>query len=64
MDTRMRQVVLIVKGIVNQILFNWHPRLKLNVVVNEGVAMIETIFKSMIYDQPLANCKKHNSRYR
>ena len=44
MDTRMSQVVLIVKGIVNQILFNWHPRLKLNVVVNEGVAIIEPIF--------------------
>lgn len=42
----MSQVVLIVKGIaiVNQILFNWHPRLKLNVVVNEGVAIIEPIF--------------------
>ena len=44
MDTRMRQVVLVVKGIANQILFNWHPRLKLNVVVNEGVAIIETMF--------------------
>ena len=40
----MRQVVLIVKGIVNQILFNWHHRLKLNVVVNDAVAIIETIF--------------------
>ena len=40
----MGQVVLVVKGIVNQILFNWYPRLKLNVVVNEGVAIIETPF--------------------